>query len=74
MPYCDKCGGYYPESMPHSCGVPPYYTRPGMDDPDRIKLEDAAQKLIWAKNKLLSIEQAIDTLQASIDLLNEKIP
>ena len=45
-----------------------------MDDPDRIKLEDAAQKLIWAKNKLLSIEQAIDTLQASIDLLNEKIP
>ena len=45
-----------------------------MDDSDKLKIDNLDQKLIWAKNHILSLEQAIDTLQASVDLLNEKIP
>ena len=38
------------------------------------KLGDLDQAMTWAKNKLLNISQDIDTLQAAVDLLNEKIP
>ena len=95
MPYCTKCNAYYPEMMPHSCNQPPFYTAPGLTEPDRQtvisidqKTAEAIDKLTaalaeldinkqaqaWAKNKLLAIEQAIGTLQAAVDLLNEKIP
>ena len=102
MPYCVKCGSYYPDGMGHACGSPPFYTAPGMDDADRIvvhsidqktaeaivslnatilklnesltKLDNLDSAMLWAKNKLQNIGQDIDTLQASVDLLNEKIP
>ena len=38
------------------------------------KLDNLDTAMTWAKNKLQNIGQDIDTLQASVDLLNEKIP
>jgi hypothetical protein len=102
MPYCIKCGEYVPEGMPHSCGKVPFYTKPGLDESDKVvfhsidkktadaivslnatilklnesltKLDNLDAAMLWAKNKLISINQDIDTLQASVDMLNEKIP
>lgn len=39
-----------------------------------LALGNLDQAMTWAKNKLLAIHQDIDTLQVSVDLLNEKIP
>jgi prefoldin subunit 5 len=102
MPYCQTCGEYVPEGMPHSCGKVPFYTKPGLDESDRsvvysidkktadalvslnatilklneslTKLDNLDSQMLWAKNKLQNIGQDIDTLQASVDMLNEKIP
>lgn len=38
------------------------------------KLDNLDTAMVWAKNKLQNINQDIDTLQAAVDILNEKIP
>jgi hypothetical protein len=102
MPYCVKCGEYVPDGMPHSCGQPPFYTQPGLDESDKVivhsidkktaeaivslnatilklneslaKLDNLDSAMLWAKNKLQDIGRNVDTLQATVDILDEKIP